>query len=406
MPLVTAEVVGIGDELLNGAVVNANAAFISRALQDLGIVVTRHLALPDQEDLLEEGLAESMSCVPLVIATGGLGPTLDDKTKQVAAKLFDCELELDPEVLEALKKRYGDHASLIDQSTLPRKALKLQNRLGTASGLVLINAHSTLILLPGVPLEMEVLMEEQVIPYLKRAFVLSPPDERLKLHFFSLFESSVDPTLRELQERWPDLKMGIYPHNGLLTVSLQGSKESLEDAQEKLRLHYGRHEYFAADGRIETAVQELLVKKGKTLSIAESCTGGAISARMTSIPGASRCFIGSIVSYANPVKESLLEVASSVLQEKGAVSPEVAKLMAEGCARVLGTDYAVAVTGIAGPDGGTPEKPVGTVYLALHERHSGKTDVMPVKTRGSRASIIDRASNFALGELYQFVQLN
>lgn len=406
MPLVTAEVVGIGDELLNGAVVNANAAFISKALQDLGIVVTRHLALPDQEDLLEEGLAESMSCAPLVIATGGLGPTLDDKTKGVAAKLFDCPLELDPDVLEALKKRYGDHSSLIDQSTLPRKALKLPNRLGTASGLVLINAHSTLILLPGVPLEMEVLMEEQVIPYLKRAFVLSPPDERLKLYFYSLFESSVDPVLRELAEAWPDLKMGIYPHNGLLTVSLQGSRESLEDAQEKLRMHYGPHEYFAADGRIETAVQELLVQKGKTLSIAESCTGGTISARMTAMPGASRCFIGSIVSYANAVKESLLGVSSSVLQEKGAVSPEVAKLMAEGCARVLGTDYAIAVTGIAGPDGGTPEKPVGTVYLALHDRHSGETRVMPVKTHGSRASIIDRASNFALGELYQFVQLN
>lgn len=403
MPLIAAEVVGIGDELLNGAIVNANAAFISKKLHDLGITVTRHVALPDDEDLLEEGLAESMSCAPLVIATGGLGPTLDDHTKSAVAKLFDSPLELDSEVLEMLKARYGNHSSLVEQSTLPRKALKLSNRLGTASGLVLINAHSTLILLPGVPLEMEVLMEEQVIPYLKRAFVLASSDESLKLYFLLIFESTVDPVLRELKADWPDLKIGIYPRNGLLTVSLQGYKDALQDAQAKLREHFGDHEYLAADGLIETAVQERLVQKGATLSTAESCTGGVISARITAIPGASRCFKGSIVSYANSAKEKLLGVDAAIIQEKGAVSPEVAKLMAEGCAKAFDTDYAIGITGIAGPDGGTPEKPVGTVYLALHCRTTGETSVMPVKTHGSRVSIIERAANMSLGELYRFI---
>lgn len=400
---ITAEVIAIGDELLNGKVVNGNAAFISRKLGELGIRVSRQVSLPDNPDLLEEGLSESLACAPLVIATGGLGPTLDDHTREVAADLFHTSMEVNPALLEDLKRRYGEIPSLMDQATVPERAEILPNHLGTASGLVLCGRESTLVLLPGVPHEMEALMHYQVIPYIQRCFDLDRPEESRELHFFQAFESEFDPLLRSLQEEYPRLQIGIYPRNGLVSITLKGEALEVAAAEASIRASFGEREYHSQDGRIETAVHALLLEKKLTLSLAESCTGGTIAARLVSLSGASDYLLGGVVAYSNAMKESLLSVPPHLLKEHGAVSSPVAIAMAEGMQKITGSDLSVSVTGVAGPDGGTSEKPVGTVWIAVKQKGALASSFL-FHCHGSRSMIIDRAASFALAEIYSFIK--
>lgn len=395
------EVVSIGDEVLSGATLNVDSAFISSKLKELGIEVSRQITLPDETEALSEGLRESLACAPLVIATGGLGPTLDDCTREVAAELFHTPLELNEELKQFLLQKFGPHVSVDNQATQPKKALILENNLGTAPGLVLTSSESTLILLPGVPYEMEALMVEKVIPFIQKNFVLPEKPYEVSLHFFHLYESSVDPLLRELKETHPELHFGIYPRNGLLTVILQGKEEAVHRAKDAILEDFSSHYYEAQDGKIETAVHQLFLEKGNSLAVAESCTGGELSARLTAIAGASKFFKGSLIVYSNQWKENLLDVPGSLLQEKGAVSPEVASKMAEGLIEKMAVDYGIAITGIAGPDGGSLEKPVGTVFLGL-KRKGAPVKTIALKLHGSRKTIIDRAVNIALGELYRY----
>lgn len=397
-----AEVVSIGDELLSGKIVNNNAAFISRQLCNLGIEVSRQVSLPDDPILLEEGLAESLACAPLVIATGGLGPTLDDNTRKVAADLFHTSLELNRELVDTLRKRFGDLHSIEDQATVPARAEILPNHLGTASGLILCGRESTLILLPGVPHEMEALMEKEVIPYIQRCFALDKPQASLELHFFRAYESEFDPLLRTLKESYPALQIGIYPRNGLVSITLKGDAIAIAKASDAIREQFSEREYVSRDGKIETALHTLLLEKKLTLSLAESCTGGTIASRLIAIPGASHYFLGGVVAYSNSLKESLLGVSAELIREKGAVSPEVAMAMAEGMQSKTGSDLALAVTGVAGPDGGSPEKPVGTVFVGI-KKQGGQALAIQLKTRGSRFMIIDRASSLALAELLRLI---
>ncbi|MFV0339891.1 MAG: nicotinamide-nucleotide amidohydrolase family protein [Parachlamydiaceae bacterium] len=396
-----AEVISIGDELLAGNIINGNAAFISRKLHELGIDVTRQISLPDESSALSEGLSESMSCAPLVIATGGLGPTLDDFTRQVAAELFDTPMVVNEELKSFLLGKYGNHASIENQSTQPKKALLFRNAQGTAPGLALSSGQSTLILLPGVPYEMEALLTEQVIPFIQTNFQLAERRYETSLHFFHLNESSVDPLLREIKEEYPELHIGIYPRNGLVSVNLSGKVSEVDKAKERISTVFEDHFFDAADGKVETAVHQLFIAKNLKLAMAESCTGGAMSSRLTAIPGASHYFQGSLVVYSNGWKESLLGVPAHLIQEKGAVSEEVALKMAEAVLEKMTVDCAVAITGIAGPDGGTPEKPVGTVFAAI-KRKSAPPKVLKLMIHGSRKTIIERATNIVFGELYHY----
>ncbi len=395
-----AEVISIGDELLSGAIVNRNAAFISKKLQELGIDVVRQVSLPDNPELLREGLEESLACVPLVIATGGLGPTLDDNTRKVAADLFHSPLEFNPHLAEEMRKRFGNLESLEDQATIPVRAEILPNYLGTASGLILLGPQSTLILLPGVPLEMEALVENAVIPYLRRCFTLDPPLTSCSLHFFNAYESQFDTLLREIQGLYSSLQIGIYPKNGLVTIHLKGDDLEVEKAASAIRAEFGEREFEAEDGKIETALHRQLIAHKFTLSAAESCTGGAFSSRLTAIPDASCYFLGGVVAYSNALKEQLLGVDPQLLLEKGAVSAEVAIAMAEGIQKLSGSDCAVAMTGIAGPGGGSSEKPVGTVYIAIKKK-GAPAQAFQIRCLGSRIMIIDCAASFALGALYR-----
>lgn len=395
--MLSAEIISIGNELLTGSTINTNAAFISRQLHAIGFEVERHTSIADDKEIIIETLAECLASCPLVIATGGLGPTLDDLTREAVSELIGSPLEFHNELAKALLQRFGAMDSLKNQATIPKKALILPNPLGTASGLIFMHGNSLLVVLPGVPLEMEVLMLNEVIPYLKKLFPFSS-QAREELHFFHLFESSVDPTLRHLNEKLPGLKIGIYPHNSLLSIIIEGTQREVSIAKEELLKQFDQHYYESSDGTVEMAVQELFIKNGWTLSLAESCTGGAIAARLTAVPGSSAYFLGSLVAYSNFVKTKVLNISSALLQEKGAVSKEVALAMANCMQTYTSSTVAIGVTGFAGPDGGTKENPIGTVYFAINN------EAYLLSAKGNRSSIIERSVNHILGALLSFAK--
>lgn len=400
-----AEIVCIGNELLNGTTVNTNATYISRKLKENGFSVKRQTSIPDEKEIIIETLSESLACVPLVIATGGLGPTVDDLTRHAVAELMECPLEYNEALANELLSRFGEIDSLENQATVPSKALLLPNTSGTAAGLVFIRGAAILIVLPGVPMEMELMMELEVLPYLKRVFpeVNNPAKERL--YFYNLWESTVDPILRALQERFPKLEMGIYPHHGLLTVALEGTLREVEIAKETILAHFEENRYESSDGKIATAIQELFIQNKWTLSLAESCTGGAIAARLTSIAGSSQYFLGSLVVYSNELKEKILNIPHSLLQEHGAVSSETSDALAESVQQKTSSTFSLSVTGIAGPTGGTESKPVGTVFISF-KKGNQKPQSKTLHAKGERRFIIERTINYCLGELYRIAKNN
>ena len=404
------QVIAIGNEVLTGAITNTNAAFISQALLKEGYRVVRHLVLPDDPVLLEKGLAEALQQTPIVITTGGLGPTLDDLTRQIAGKLFSSEFYVDPEILSSLTARYGSgFSTLTDQATVPHNAVVLKNSLGTAPGFIFRSENSMLIILPGVPQEMKALLEEQVIPYLRQLFPKENTRYSKALHLFGVPENHVDPFLRQIQKEYPHIECGIYPGQGILSVQLtvhakseQTAWDILDPPLQMLQQTFHTNAFFSPTGKLEEAIQHSFIKKGLTLSAAESCTGGHFSARLTQITGASAYFLGSLVTYSNALKMELLGVPEELLKEKGAVSKEVASYMLQGLLERTRSDYGVAVTGIMGPTGGTEKKPIGTVWCAVGRRDE-KAKVWEFFARGNRAMAMERTVNILLSELLQQV---
>jgi nicotinamide-nucleotide amidase len=396
------ELLSIGDELLKGMTVNTNTAFICRALQERGYRVAMQTTLPDHTSLLAEGMQDSLKRADLVIATGGLGPTLDDLTRSVAASCFSSPFHVDKTVAADLRKRYGEKlASLQDQATIPSKAHPLLNRVGTAPGLIFSEGKKTLILLPGVPQEMQPMLQEQVIPWIETHFPLKHKNIPTLLFFSLLPENKVDPELRTLQERYPEVEVGIYPAYGTLTVSLCSSdRDALKCFKEALEKRFHPYLFTSSHGKIEEAVHAWFIKHGKTLAFAESCTGGLMAAQVTALPGASDYFLGSLVTYSNALKTDLLGVSKHTLQQYGAVSEEVVREMLEGVFRHTAADVGIAVTGIAGPTGGSDAKPIGTIWAAMGER--GKSpDVGTFQLRGSRQTVTLLTSQRLLGALHR-----
>lgn len=396
------EIIAIGDELLSGITVNTNAAFIGKELAVLGHEIVRHTVLPDEPEKLKAGLQEALNRSELVIVTGGLGPTCDDLTRNVVADIFSSDFRFDEAIAEDLRKRYGDKIiSLVDQATVPTKATLLPNRVGTAPGL---NFENKIILMPGVPSEMRAMLTNEVIPFLKKQFPVSSTQIEKFLHFCILPESVIDVELRKLQEAYPYVKIGIYPSYGMVSVKLSAEKENqIVPCIEVLTKEFGT--YLAPYSKIEEAIHELFITEKKTLALAESCTGGLIAHKITSLAGASEYFLGSLVVYSNSLKQSLLGVTESVLKEKGAVSEEVVRQMWEGVLKATKADYAIAVTGISGPSGGTKEKPVGTIWAAVGKR--GETPhVWTFHAKGNRETINASTANRVLGALWRKMKYN
>lgn len=403
------EVIAIGNELLKGITVNTNATEISQALFKTGYRSQYHTVIPDDKDLIIKQLHLSLQRSKIVIATGGLGPTCDDITKQIAAEVFDSPLILNDALANELTERYGNlPISLIDQATVPEKAILLSNPLGTSPGFVFNTELGVLILLPGVPKEMRRMLQEEMIPYLKKNFPISNPPLSQSVHLFNLGESSVDPLLRKLETEYPQVEFGIYPSPGLISIyatinQVDSSSEKLLTAiTERIKQQFNDHFYSNRSEKIEETIQQLFIDRGWTLATAESCTGGAIAARIVRNAGASQYFLGGIVAYANHLKEKLLHVDKHMIDTDGAVSEETVREMALGVLNATGSEFSIAVSGITGPTGGTDKHPVGTVWIAIAKK-GGEIRFHKLQgAYGNREMIIERSVNVALGTLYRY----
>ncbi len=398
------ELVAIGDELLRGTIINTNGAFLSRHLSEKGYRISRHTILPDDPVVLNEGLLEIFKRSSVVITTGGLGPTCDDRTREILARLFSSEFQFNESVAADLKKRFGEQlTSLEDQATIPEKARPILNRVGTAPGLVFTENEKIWIALPGVPQEMREMFLSDALPYLQKTRPCGVKKKSDQLYFCLLYESLVDPTLRILQEKYPQVEVGIYPTYGSLMVSMNSSQERhLEQFRSALEQKFGSYLFQSPNGKIEEALQSWFIQNKKTLALAESCTGGLMAAHLTALPGASDYFLGSFVTYSNTMKTEVLGVPKLVMRQTGAVSKETVAAMLEGVFKQSAANFAIAVSGVAGPTGGSDQKPVGTMWAAIGERGT-PPDIGTFIAKGNRQTRILSTTNNLLGALYRKV---
>jgi nicotinamide-nucleotide amidase len=408
------ELVTIGTELLLGFTLDANAAALGRALAAIGVRVTRRTTVPDDGAAIAAAVAEALARTKFVITTGGLGPTRDDVTKRAVAALFDAPLILDQAYLEQLRQRFERLGrgpmpeSNRTQAEVPKGAIVLPNRFGTAPGLWLEGALGTVILLPGPPKEMNGLLEQEVLPRLRERLSAGGQSARATLsrtlRTTGIAESALADRIGDLEEALRPATLAYLPSlEGVdlrLTVWDRDPEEGarvLEQAAERLREVLGAH-YYGDDGcDLAAVVLEALERRGLRLAVAESCTGGLLGQRITSVPGASRTFVGGVIAYANQAKAALLGVPESLIAEHGAVSEPVVRAMAVGAAERLGASVALAVTGIAGPTGGTAEKPVGTVWLATYLE--GSIEAVRRQFPGDRDEVRRRSAQAALDAL-------
>ena len=365
-------IITIGDEILMGQILDTNSRYMAKRLTDIGVEVVEMLTIPDKRDEIFETVDYAMEQSDLVLVTGGLGPTKDDVTKKVLADFFGTRLVFNEQAMEWLEELLR-HRNLPmnegnrSQAYLPENCRVLHNFKGTASGMWFEKGWKSLISMPGVPFEMEHLMETYVIPDLKAKY----PNLQLEYRMVKVYvpESQLAAHL----EKWEDslkegFKLAYLPSPGMVRLRITAKGEAvkrLEEMYESLKLELKGMRYTEGDDALEIQVGQLLREKGVTVATAESCTGGEIAHLLTSVPGSSDYFKGSVVAYANEVKVNVLGVNPADIEREGVVSEPVVLQMAEGVRRVMGTDYAVATSGVAGPAGGTPEKPVGTVWIGV-----------------------------------------
>ena len=411
-----AEIVSVGDELLKGQRVNTNAAFISSALAGIGVPVGRVVACSDLEDEIIAAFAESLERADIVLVTGGLGPTKDDRTKTAVQKLLEKGIELHKDtyqnLVERIKKRGQDmSASLRDQAMVIEGSLVIPNTRGTAAGMIISCGerfhHHELVLMPGVPSEMKAMMELTVIPYfaaLSTTVIRHTPVKTLGIGESMLAEMIVD-----IEDRLPEgTTLAYLPHAAgvSLMISTLGCEREAVDRDNRnvvdaIVQRAGKHIYATSEVTLEETVGQMLSARGLTVAVAESCTGGLIASRFTDVPGSSSYFLQGFVVYSNQAKHSALGVPEETIKIFGAVSEEVARAMATGCLEKSGADFAVSTTGIAGPSGGSPEKPVGTLCLAIAKKNSADVLSRRLVMQGDREQNKLRFSEAALRELWQ-----
>ena len=397
------ELLNTGSELMLGRVLNTHQQWLCRRLADLGYVVTRQVAVPDTAHDIQSAVREALSRADLIVTTGGLGPTSDDLTRDLIAQLLGKKLRLDEAVLDHIKRRFAARNLPMPknnevQALVPEGALVLANPNGTAPGLAMKVGSGVwglasgkpqtserlspdpraqnqdakwLVLLPGPPRELRPMFDNFVVPLLRREFPLDAPFICRTLRTSGIAESLVQEKIAALLGALvaAGLEIGYCARTGQVDVRLSArggnGKKIVRAAEAVVQKILGAQIYGFDDEEMETVVVRLLTERKKTLAMAESCTGGCIAHRVTNVPGASAVFLGGFVTYSNESKQKFLGVRAETLAAHGAVSEAVAREMAEGARLQLGADFAIGITGIAGPGGGTKEKPVGTVFLGL-----------------------------------------
>ena len=367
-------IITIGDEILLGQILDTNSRYIASGLTGLGVEVVEMLSVPDKREEIYETVDYAMQKADLIIVTGGLGPTKDDVTKKVLAEYFGSRLVMNEEAMGWLKELLGGRGIALNennrsQAILPDNCRILRNYKGTASGMWFERGWKSLISLPGVPFEMEHLMQTYVLPDLKVKY----PHLQLKFRMLKVYdipESELAQRLEGWENALPDgLQLAYLPSPGWVRLRLTAKGEAVKrlgEYYEGLKTVLNGLNYMEGEeGALEKQFGEIFRDKGVTISTAESCTGGYIAHLITSVAGSSAYFKGSVVSYVDEVKIKVLGVNPSDIEARGVVSETVVIQMAEGVRKLLGTDYAVSTSGIAGPDGGTLEKPVGTVWIGV-----------------------------------------
>ena len=370
------EIITIGDELLIGQVVDTNSAWMAKELNLAGIKVFQITSVSDEENHIIAALNEAKKRVDIVLMTGGLGPTKDDITKNTLCKYFNTALVFNEEAfreLEIIFKRFGREITPRNktQAELPASCMAIINKKGTACGMWFEEEGKIFISMPGVPFEMNAMMSNDVIPLLKSRFTL-PFILHKTILTQGIGESYLADKLGTFEEELPDsFKLAYLPSPGMVRLRLSASgkelvvKQEMEKQQQRLESIVAPFIYGYDEEALEELIGKLLLPMNKTLSTAESCTGGYIAHLLTAVPGSSEYYMGSTVTYSYQSKTDLLDVSEELLYEFGAVSEQVAKRMAEGAMLKFKTDYSISTTGIAGPSGGTTEKPVGTVWVAI-----------------------------------------
>jgi len=409
-----AEIITVGDELLIGQTIDTNSAWLGTQLNQAGIWISRRTAVGDRADAISAALDEAFARVDLVLMTGGLGPTKDDITKKTLCDYYQCGYRLDEEVLNHLTHLFSKRGrKLLDinkiQAELPEACSTLMNYMGTAPGMWFDRAGKVLVSMPGIPYEMKHLVETSVLPRLKSRFTL-PAIVHRTLTVINIPESLLSKELEPLEQNLPEhIKLAYLPHlntirlrltaTGAATASLE---HSLEPSWEDLLRACSPYLLAASDTTAVAHCAAMLQQKAATLSLAESCTGGNISHFFTLIPGISSVLLGGVVAYANSLKSGLLDVPEQFIQAHGAVSGPVVQAMAEAIRTKTGSDYSIATSGIAGPSGGSDEKPVGTVWIAVASAE--ETRVKQWHFYGTREHIIERATNTACHQLLLLLQ--
>lgn len=376
------EIINTGSELMLGRVLNTHQQWLCRQLADRGYTVNRQVAIDDSGPAIEEAVREPLARAELIIVTGGLGPTSDDRTRDLIAALLGRRLEEDPAVVAHIEGFFAARkrpmpASTRIQAMVPEGASVLMNAHGTAPGLVMepVGGKSVacrlLIMLPGPPRELRPMFTEQVVPILRERFPLSAPFVCRTLKTTGMGESQVEEKIAEPLRTLTDagMDLGYCARIGEVDVRFVGrgtdAQKSVAEAERIVRGILGPLVFAADDEQLEETIVKLLTGRKQTVALAESCTGGAIADRLTNVPGASAVFLAGLVTYSNEAKQKFLGVRTETLAQHGAVSEATVCEMAEGARAATGADYAISVTGIAGPGGGTLEKPVGTVWIGV-----------------------------------------
>ncbi|MBR5830071.1 MAG: competence/damage-inducible protein A [Tidjanibacter sp.] len=404
-----ADIITIGDEILIGQIIDTNSAWIAARLGEIGVSIRRKYSIGDRREEIIGAVEESLTKAEVTIITGGLGPTKDDITKRVLAEIFHSQLICDKETYERVERMMAARGIAFNdlnkgQAMVPECCTVLPNHKGTAPGMWFEREGRVVVSLPGVPFEMEGLMVESVLPRIKEHFALASVVHRTAITY-GLAESMMAELIAPWEDALPPhLHLAYLPSPSQLRLRLSAYDVEQDVAEKEIQEQFAKllpilGDYFVGwgDTTVQSAVAEMLVQRGETLASAESCTGGVIASKFTAMSGASEYFWGGVVSYDNSVKENVLGVSRHNLETYGAVSEQVARQMAEGVRRLCGTTYGVSTTGIAGPTGGTPDKPVGTVWMAVAT--PTHTIAKCVQHGKVRAVNIERAASAAINML-------
>lgn len=404
-----AEIITIGDEILFGQIIDTNTQWIGTQLTDIGIRPARKTSVGDNRQDILSAFSEASHRASVIIVTGGLGPTRDDITKHTFCEYFGTELEINQDALALITAFFAKRGRTmtelnIQQAALPKNCTYIPNLWGTAPGMWFEKDNVVYVSLPGVPYEMKNLMEHEILPRLKARFSTTIIQHK-SVRTIGIGESFLAEKIADWETALPEhIKLAYLPHFGQVRLRLTGTGTDQDllnaelQAQVATLLPLIEEHVFGYDlDELETVIGNLLIENQATVGTAESCTGGYVASRITAVPGSSRYFEGSVVSYSNAVKMNVLGVKQETLQAYGAVSEQTAREMAEGARRVLNTTFAIATTGIAGPDGGTAEKPVGTVWIACATPDETFTQLLTL--RNDRKINIELTSSYALNLL-------